>query len=187
MYDNNLGAITMPAIRFTAQLLDPDSAVTTSQGNFLVTLPIDASAKLPTRGMAMVEGTANGFRFRIPLEPDGHGTHWFLLDKAMSEEISAGMGDIINLEIEPAKEWPEPPIPADLEDALAADPHARSLWVDITPMARWDWIRWLESVKLSETRAARPGKLCSMLSAGKRRPCCFNRTLRTPPRRAEAL
>jgi hypothetical protein len=26
--------------------------------------------------------------------------------------------------------------------AFASDPEARRLWMDITPVARWDWIRW---------------------------------------------
>ncbi|KKU82000.1 MAG: hypothetical protein UY09_C0025G0017 [Parcubacteria group bacterium GW2011_GWA2_47_8] len=44
-------------------------------------LPKSASAKLPSRGMTMVEGTINGFRFQAALEPDGKGSHWFRVDK----------------------------------------------------------------------------------------------------------
>jgi uncharacterized protein YdeI (YjbR/CyaY-like superfamily) len=99
------------------------------------------------------------------------------------------MGDTIDFEIEPipVKEWPEPKVPADLKKALWADPHTHSLWDNLTPMARWDWVRWTDTVKLAETRRERPEKLCSMLRAGKRRPCCFNRAARTPPKEAELL
>jgi hypothetical protein len=38
-------------------------------------LPESASAKLPSRGMTLVEGTINGFRSKIVLEPDGRGSH----------------------------------------------------------------------------------------------------------------
>ena len=176
----------MSAIRFEAALRYTDPAARFGPWTVL-TLPKDASARLPTRGMTVVEGTLNGFRFRAPLEPDGKGSHWFRVDKAMLEAAAVDVGDTVALEIEPAKVWPEPRVPTDLENALAADPQARALWTDITTMARWDWIRWLDSVKLSETRRERPGKLCSRLRAGKRRPCCFNRTLPTPPRSAEAL
>jgi hypothetical protein len=177
----------MPAIHFTATLQTSDETVRNSERALLLTLANDVSAKLPTRGMVMIEGNINKIRFRAPLEPDGHGTHWFLLDPALCEALGVQSGDEVHLGIEPVKAWPEPPVPDDLSAALAADPQANAAWNDITPMARWDWIRWVDSVKQPETRNARPEKLCSMLRAGKRRPCCFNRTLATTPRRAEAL
>ena len=73
-------------------------------------------------------------------------------------------------------EEPEPKVPADLRKALAATPKARALWSDITPMARRDWIHWITSGTRAETRALRIDKACSMLVAGKRRPCCFDRS-----------
>jgi len=47
---------------------------------------------------------------------------------------------------------------------------------DITPIARRDWIYWITSAKLSETRARRIRNACQMLAAGKRRVCCFDRS-----------
>jgi Domain of unknown function (DUF1905) len=37
----------------------------------ILRLPESASAKLPWRGMKLVEGTINGFRSKFLLEPDG--------------------------------------------------------------------------------------------------------------------
>ena len=42
-------------------------------GRTILRLPESASAKLPSRGMKLVEGTINGFRSKIVLEPDGKG------------------------------------------------------------------------------------------------------------------
>jgi Domain of unknown function (DUF1905) len=42
----------------------------------ILRLPESASAKLPSRGMTLVEGTINGFHSKIVLEPDGKGSHW---------------------------------------------------------------------------------------------------------------
>ena len=68
-------------------------------------------------------------------------------------------------------------MPADLRKALAAAaPKARALWSDITPNARQDWIHWIISAKQPETRARRIKNACSMLAAGKRRVCCFDRS-----------
>ena len=70
-----------------------------------------------------------------------------------------------------------PTVPADLRKALgAAAPKARTLWSDITPNARRDWIHWITSAKQEETRARRIKNACSMLAAGKRRVCCFDRS-----------
>jgi hypothetical protein len=127
----------------------------------------------------MIKGTANGFHFQTALEPDGRGSHWFKVDEAMQKAINAGAGDTVTLAIESTKEWPEPEVPADLKAALAADPKVHTLWTDITPMARWDWIRWIRATLQQETRSRRIETAFSKLRAGERRPCCFNRTICT--------
>jgi uncharacterized protein YdeI (YjbR/CyaY-like superfamily) len=62
----------------------------------------------------------------------------------------------------------------DLRKALAAIPMAKAQWRDLTPIARRDFISWINSAKQSETRRRRIEKACSMLAAGKRRPCCYS-------------
>ena len=46
-------------------------------------------------------------------------------------------------------------LPADFEARLVADPAALARWEDITPLARNEWICWIESVKKAETPSAR--------------------------------
>ena len=164
----------MSTIRFEARLFTIGSWT-------LLRLPKSASAKLPSRGMTMVQGTLNGFHFQAPLEPDGKGSHWFRVDKTMREAAGADAGGTVMLAIEPVKEWSEPNVPADLKNALAVVPQAHTLWMEITPMARWDWIRWIGSTKSTETRKRRIEVALSKLKAGDRRPCCFNRTVCTEP------
>ena len=147
----------------------------------ILRLPEKASAKLPSRGMALVEGTINGFRSKIVLEPDGKGSHWFRIDYALREAIGIDADGAVTMAVEPSKEWPEPKVPADLNKALASDPQANALWVKITPMARWDWLRWIRATNNQETRSRRIEVALSKLKAGERRPCCFNRNLCTEP------
>ncbi len=63
--------------------------------------------------------------------------------------------------------------PTNLIKALKAVPQAQVLWKKITPIARRDWILWIISAKLKETRKRRIEKACIMLASGKKRVCCF--------------
>lgn len=64
-------------------------------------------------------------------------------------------------------------LPGDFRQALVADAAARATWEDITPLARNEWICWIESAKKQETRAKRIDWGVSNLRDGKRRPCCW--------------
>ena len=65
-------------------------------------------------------------------------------------------------------------LPTDLRTVLAATPKAKAQWSDLTPIARRDFMSWIDSAKQPETRRRRIEKACSMLAAGKRRPCCYS-------------
>ena len=70
-------------------------------------------------------------------------------------------------------EEPEPKVPTDIRKAFAAIPSAGAAWKNLTPIARRDFISWIDSAKQSETHRHRIEKACSMLAAGRRRPCCY--------------
>ena len=70
----------------------------------------------------------------------------------------------------PAGKQSEPRVPTDLRKALAATPMAKAQWSDLTPIARRDFISWMDSAKQPEVHKRRIEKACAMLSAGKRRP-----------------
>src|SRR5512141_2693105 len=135
-------------------------------GNWtILRLPEKASAKLPSRGMTLVEGTINGFHSTIVLEPDGKGSHWFRVDSGLRKAAGIGAGGVVTIAIEPSKTWPEPEVPEDLNNALASDPQANALWVKITPMAHWDWLRWIHATNNQETRNRRIEVALSKLKA----------------------
>src|SRR5216683_2605500 len=164
----------MPKIRFQAKL-------TAIGSQAILRLPQGASSKLPSRGMSMVEGTFNGRAFQAPLEPDGIRSHWFRVSNTMLRASGAQVGDSVSVAVEPMALWPEPKVPADLAEVFASDPEARKLWMDITPVARRDWIRWIGSTRNRDTRAIRIEKTLSKLRSGKRAACRFNRSQCTDP------
>lgn len=170
----------MSAINFTTKLYEINSWT-------ILRLPEESSAKLPSRGMLMVKGTLNGIPFSTILEPDGmysphkKPSHWFSPDKKLLIEAKAKIGDTVEISMEPTKEWIEPTVPGDLKKALSSSSKAEFLWKDITPMARWDWIRWIRAVKTPETREKHIRVALDKLNKGMRRPCCFNRNLCSVP------
>jgi uncharacterized protein YdeI (YjbR/CyaY-like superfamily) len=97
------------------------------------------------------------------------------IDENQQQTAGISAGDTATLEIEPLKDWPEPNVPQDFETALAAAPQKiQVLWKDITPMARWEWVRWVNATKNPDTRRRRVEVSLSKMKNGKRRPCCFN-------------
>lgn len=164
----------MTTIRFETTLFEIGSWT-------ILRLPEETSKKLPSRGQTMVEGTINGFTFRTPLEPDGKWSHWLRMDNRLLENTHVHAGSIVKVAINPIKEWTEPDVPPDLKRAVASFPKVHMLWQDITPMARWEWIRWIRSTNREETRKHRIEVTVSKLKSGERRPCCWNRNLCTEP------
>jgi hypothetical protein len=168
--------MTKTSIRFKAKLFRPAESEKGNPWTFLI-LPKNASAKLPSRGMTPIEGTINGVPFQAVLEPDGQKSHWLRVEKKLRKAAAAEAGDVLSVELALATKALEPKVPADLRKALAAaSPKAQALWSDITPNARSDWIHWITSAKQPETRTRRIKNACSMLAAGKRRVCCFDRS-----------
>jgi len=64
-------------------------------------------------------------------------------------------------------------LPPDLKKALSSDAKALAALEDITPLARNEWICWVEFVKRLETRAEHVQRVPKELKEGKRRPCCW--------------
>ncbi|MBM3210467.1 YdeI/OmpD-associated family protein [Candidatus Saccharibacteria bacterium] len=63
-------------------------------------------------------------------------------------------------------------LPSDMRIALASQSHEK-IWQNLTPLARNEWICWIESAKRPQTRTRRIERMGSELNAGMRRPCCW--------------
>ena len=64
-------------------------------------------------------------------------------------------------------------LPSDLREALVANATALEAWIDITPLARNEFICWVEDAKKDATRARRIRRTQEELEEGMRRPCCW--------------
>ncbi len=150
-----------PTIRLNAKL----------EKDYLI-LPKSAGVKVSNKEKVTIEGIINSLPFRANLEPV-KGNFRLRLNKSMQKAAERSAGENITVEITRIGDEVETRIPIDFRKALAASPRAKSVWEDITPLMRRDWIFWAISGKQQETRVLRIKKACDMLSSGKRRVCCF--------------
>lgn len=162
----------MKSIHFNASIVEISSRA-------IIHLPKEESLKLPSRGMVMVKGKLNDISFKTTLEPDGMKSHWFAPDHSLLQQANIKIGNTVPIDMEAIEEWTEPEVPEDIQAAVHTNSQILDLWKDITPAARWDWIRWIRATKNPETREKRIEVALSKMKSGKRRPCCFNRNMCT--------
>ena len=148
----------------------------------ILPVPKEESVKLSSRGQISVTGKLNGHEFQTVLEPDGRWSHWLRVTNELQKTAGVKSGDTVDVELTTSNVWPEPVVPKDVADALKAAPQkVKDKWKDITPMARWEWIRWVNATLSQETHAVRIEKTISKLNGKHRRPCCFNLAACTEP------
>jgi hypothetical protein len=148
----------------------------------ILPVPKDESVKLSSRGQISITGTLNGYKFSTVLEPDGNWSHWMRVSDELQRTAGVKAGESVTVEMTTNATWPEPIVPKDLKDALEQAPQkVKDKWNDITPMARWEWIRWMNATLSQETRKVRIEKTISKLNGKHRRPCCFNLAACTEP------
>jgi hypothetical protein len=164
------------------QTINFEAELYTLEKQVILRLPETESLKMPSRGQVAVSGTINGHEFTTVLEPDGYWGHFVKVDNDLQKTAGIGPGDTATLVLTSTHDWPEPDVPKDFADALKVAPEkVKDKWKDITPMARWEWIRWVNSTGDSDTRAIRIEKSISKLNGKHRRPCCFNLAACTDP------
>ena len=152
-----------------------ESKLKTLKKQTILRLPEIASKQLPSRGQVAVAGVKNEHEFMTVLEPDGYWGHFLKVSDELQAAANVKAGDTVKLEIEVTKNWPEPEVPAGFAKALDIAPKkVQDKWTDITAMARWEWIRWINETRNMQTRALRIEKSISKLNGKHRRPCCFN-------------
>jgi uncharacterized protein YdeI (YjbR/CyaY-like superfamily) len=113
-----------------------------------------------------IASSANGIRelvIRILMEratlPDAGAPHTLATVMAMSSQRVPG-GVVHKL-------------PPDLRKALIGNTTALGAWKDITPLARNEFICWVENAKQDTTRERRIRRTQEELEEGQRRPCCW--------------
>ena len=64
-------------------------------------------------------------------------------------------------------------MPDDLASTLSDKEGAADLWENLTPIARNEYICWIEAAKQEKTRLKRVNRAVEEILEGKKRPCCW--------------
>ena len=64
-------------------------------------------------------------------------------------------------------------VPSYIERKICSSSNLIAVWEDITPLARSEWICWIDSAKQDKTKERRLQIMSENLLKGKRRPCCW--------------
>ena len=82
-------------------------------------------------------------------------------------------------------------LPSDLVEALTATKEITALWENLTPIARNEFICWVEDAKQEKTRVRRIRRAIEELLEGQKRPCCWvgciHRTDKKPSKWQQAV
>lgn len=171
----------MRTSRSTPSVITFSTHLEVINGRPILRLPADASAKLPSRGQVAASVQLEGVDFTTVIEPDGMRGHWMNVADELSAQLRPGHAQAVDVSLTPTKDWPETSLPADFGAALDDAPQLTEMWAGLTPMARWEWVRWIQATKNAKTRARRVEVAISKLESGKRRPCCFDLASCTDP------
>ena len=96
------------------------------------------------------------------------GAHFFLpLGAAWRRDNGLDAGATVDVVLSPEGPQSES-LSADLAAALAAEPAAKAFFDSLPTFYRKNYIRWIESAKRTETRAARLAEMRALLKAGKK-------------------
>ena len=64
-------------------------------------------------------------------------------------------------------------IPVDLANVLIETKKVAGIWESLTPIARNEFICWVEDAKQEKTRTRRINRTVEELLEGQKRPCCW--------------
>lgn len=121
------------------------------------------------RARAPVRVTIGGFTFRTTVAVYG-GQSMIGLNKANRAGAGVEAGDRVTVELELDTEPRKVEVPAELAEALAADPALREFFDGLSYTHRREYAEWITEAKRDETRRRRVAQAVEMLRDGVRTP-----------------
>ena len=120
-----------------------------------VVVPAGIAAAMGGRARIPVSGTINGVPFRSSTMPMGDGRHCVGFRQEIRARAGVSDGDTVTIEIARDDVPRTVDVPADLAEALDADPAVRAAFDAMSHTHRREWVVAVCDVKRPETRERR--------------------------------
>jgi len=141
-------------------------SITKSGNRAIIAIPFDPDDAWGPNEQHHINGSVNGCDVRGRLESDG--TQFFLaLGPAWRRDNGLDVGAKVDVVLQP--EGPQSgELSPDVSAALEAEPEAQAFFDSLASFYRKNFIRWIESAKRPETRAARIAQMVAALKSRQR-------------------
>jgi len=133
------------------------------RGGAWVEVPADAVRQLGARARVPVRASFDGVPYRGSAVPMG-GAFVLGVTKAIRQSIDKSVGDTVRVTLERDEAPREVEVPADLTEALEADPLAKASFDALAHTHRREYVEWITEAKRAETRKRRVRETLAMLS-----------------------
>ncbi len=135
-------------------------------GGAFIVIPFDVEKTFGQKRVK-IKATIDGEPYRGTLVRMGTPHHMLIVLKEIREKIGKSFGDEVTVELEEDLELRQVPIPADLQQALQAEPAAQAFFSHLSYSHQKEYVRWVEEAKRDETRQVRIQRTIEMLLQGK--------------------
>jgi hypothetical protein len=142
------------------------TVVAKSGTRVFVPLPFNPNDVWGVKQRHHIRGTVNGHKVRGSLGSDGK-QYFLVLGAAWRRDCDVDAGVKVDVLLSPEGPQSEN-LSSDIVSALDAAPKARAFFESLATFYRNTYIKWIESAKRPETRAARIEEMISLLKAGKK-------------------
>ena len=136
-------------------------------GGAFVTVPLDVELVYGKKRVK-VRATIEGEPYRGSLVRMGGTCHILGVRKDIREKVGKSIGDEVEITLEEDCEPREVALPADLEQAMAANPKAAGFFHALSYTHQKEYVQWIEEARREATRQARIEQAIDMLQQGKK-------------------
>jgi hypothetical protein len=136
-------------------------------GGAFVTIPFDVEETFGKKRVKIM-ATIDGEPYRGTLVRMGSPNHMLLILKEIRLKIGKSYGDEVTIELEEDLEERIVEVPADLQEALKAEPDAQAVFTKLSYTHQKEYVRWVTEAKHTETRARRINQTVERLVKGQR-------------------
>jgi hypothetical protein len=137
-----------------------------SGSRVFIPIPFNPNEAWGVKQRHYITGTVNSYGVRGSL--GSNGKQYFLpLGAAWRRDCGLDAGDKVEVVLSPEGPQSEN-LSSDVSAALDAEPQAKAFFESLATFYRNTYIKWIESAKRPETRAARIQEMIELLKAGKK-------------------